>query len=274
MRKSRLRMVAWALALVVALAAPSAFALSGGTNISVQNGQVSITGQIAVGNGGTGAATLTAHGVVLGNGTSAVAVTSAGTAGQPLLSGGASADPSFGALDISTSAVTGTLPIARGGTNATSFTTSRCLRFDGTSIVSAAADCGTSINPVVPFGSGMDVTTSQTVFLGLSGSIDTTEAVVTVPSPAATYKNLRCNNGAVQGVGNDVTFTARVGACGSLSDGTLTCTITGTAGANQGCNDTTNNAAPTAGQCISVKAVTPAALTANARLGCVVERTA
>jgi len=50
---------------------------------------------IAVGSGGTGAATLTAHGVLLGEGTSAVAATGAGTAGQILKSGGASADPAF-----------------------------------------------------------------------------------------------------------------------------------------------------------------------------------
>lgn len=50
---------------------------------------------IAVNKGGTGATTLAAHGVVIGNGTSAVAVTGAGTAGQILTSNGASADPTF-----------------------------------------------------------------------------------------------------------------------------------------------------------------------------------
>jgi hypothetical protein len=45
--------------------------------------------------GGTGATTLTAHGVVIGNGTSAVNVTGAGTAGQILTSTGASSDPTF-----------------------------------------------------------------------------------------------------------------------------------------------------------------------------------
>jgi hypothetical protein len=45
--------------------------------------------------GGTGATTLTSHGVVIGNGTSAVNTTSAGTAGQVLTSNGAGADPTF-----------------------------------------------------------------------------------------------------------------------------------------------------------------------------------
>ena len=49
----------------------------------------------SVGTGGTGATTLTIHGVVIGNTTSAVNVTSAGTTGQCLTSNGASADPTF-----------------------------------------------------------------------------------------------------------------------------------------------------------------------------------
>lgn len=54
-----------------------------------------LTSALPVSKGGTGATTLTAHGVVLGNGTNAVAITGAGTAGQVLASGGASADPTF-----------------------------------------------------------------------------------------------------------------------------------------------------------------------------------
>jgi hypothetical protein len=56
--------------------------------------------------GGTGAVTLTAHGVVIGNGTSAVNITSAGTSGQFLMSNGPSADPSFSALTATTNVQT------------------------------------------------------------------------------------------------------------------------------------------------------------------------
>jgi len=45
--------------------------------------------------GGTGDTTLTAHGVLLGEGTSAISATATGSAGQVLLSGGSSADPSY-----------------------------------------------------------------------------------------------------------------------------------------------------------------------------------
>jgi len=59
------------------------------------NQSAAVAGQLGVANGGSGASTLAAHGVVIGNGTSAVNVTSAGTAGQVLTSNGASADPTF-----------------------------------------------------------------------------------------------------------------------------------------------------------------------------------
>jgi hypothetical protein len=54
-----------------------------------------VTGILPVVNGGTGDATLAAHGVLIGEGTSPIAVTSAGTSGQVLTSNGASADPTF-----------------------------------------------------------------------------------------------------------------------------------------------------------------------------------
>lgn len=50
---------------------------------------------LSAGQGGTGAATLTAHGVLVGEGTGPVVVTAPGTAGQVLTSNGAAADPTF-----------------------------------------------------------------------------------------------------------------------------------------------------------------------------------
>ena len=50
---------------------------------------------LPVANGGTGEGTLTAHGVVIGNGTSGVSVTAVGTTGQ-VLQGNTGADPTWG----------------------------------------------------------------------------------------------------------------------------------------------------------------------------------
>jgi hypothetical protein len=59
----------------------------------------SLASAIAVGDGGTGAQTLTANGVLFGSGTSAIQATAVGTAGQVLKSGGTGVAPSFGNID-------------------------------------------------------------------------------------------------------------------------------------------------------------------------------
>lgn len=78
-------------------------ALTAGTNISVTNASgavtLGLTGTVAAANGGTGAATLTANNVLLGNGTSAVQFVAPGTSGNLLTSNGttwASSIPSGG----------------------------------------------------------------------------------------------------------------------------------------------------------------------------------
>jgi hypothetical protein len=67
---------------------------------NLEGGTVSaLASAIAVGDGGTGASTLTANGVLFGSGTSAIQATAVGTAGQVLLSGGTGVAPSFGNID-------------------------------------------------------------------------------------------------------------------------------------------------------------------------------
>ncbi len=62
-----------------------------------------------------------------------------GTANYPVVSNGAGAKPTFQKLDL-TAGVTGVLPIANGGTNASSFSTSTGLvKYDGTSLVTSSA---------------------------------------------------------------------------------------------------------------------------------------
>jgi hypothetical protein len=107
--------------------------------------------------GGTGAATLTAHGVLLGEGTSAVVATTAGTNGQVLL-GSTAADPAFitptagSGLSITTNATTlayaisAPVSIANGGTNATSMTnTDGVVYYDGTRLVTTAVGTATQV---------------------------------------------------------------------------------------------------------------------------------
>jgi len=95
-----------------------------GTNAFTTSSTVSLTtevsGTLPVGNGGTGATTLNSNGVLLGNGTSAVSATTAGSANQVLRVPGAGGAPAFGSIALGSSdAVTGTLGIANGGTGQT-----------------------------------------------------------------------------------------------------------------------------------------------------------
>lgn len=57
--------------------------------------QLTSSGTLGTAQGGTGATTLTDHGVLLGSGTSAVSVTDSGADGEVLVSNGASADPDW-----------------------------------------------------------------------------------------------------------------------------------------------------------------------------------
>lgn len=101
------------------------YALKSSGNLSV-TGNVTFTVDLPVSEGGTGVSTLTSHGVLIGNATGGVVATSAGTAGQPLLSGGASADPNWG-----------TLGVASGGTGNTTLTAHGVLLGNATGAVIA-----------------------------------------------------------------------------------------------------------------------------------------
>ena len=58
-----------------------------------------VTGITAVANGGTGKNSVTAHLLMVGNGTSAFNTVAIGTSGQALLSGGSGSNPAFGDID-------------------------------------------------------------------------------------------------------------------------------------------------------------------------------
>lgn len=154
-------------------------------------------GTLTVGGGGTSVTTLTAHAVVVGEGTSAVASEGPGTTGQPLLSGGASADPAYGTLGANF-----------GGTGQTSLTSNALILGSGTSPVSfltpAIADTvvgttnGTSWSsflplPITSFGGGSPVSlTSAATYFSLASFSDTS-------TPTRTYSfigNLSCSNAA------------------------------------------------------------------------------
>ena len=90
---------------------------TGSNNALYSTGASTLTaGTLPVAAGGTGATTLTSNGVVYGNGTSPAGITAAGTTGQVLVATTSGA-PSWGSVPAGS--ITGTLPIANGGTGQT-----------------------------------------------------------------------------------------------------------------------------------------------------------
>lgn len=139
-------------------------------------------GTVGVAGGGTGATTLTVHGVLLGEGASAIAATAAGTSGQAFTSGGAGADGAYAAMNLAggASIFTGVLPVGNGGTGASSLagasittvtgiiTPNDCAKFSaGTVITDSGAPCGGGSTPArldqITAGTGSN-TINSTVF--------------------------------------------------------------------------------------------------------------
>jgi hypothetical protein len=99
---------------------------------------------VPVAGGGTGQITLTAHAVLVGEGTNAVAQVAPGASGIPLVSQGASADPAFG---------TATVP--GGGTGLTTIPAHAVMIGEGTSNVATVAP-GSAGVPLVSQGASAD----------------------------------------------------------------------------------------------------------------------
>lgn len=139
-----------------------------------------------------GSNTPTAGGVGYGDGTE-LAFTTAGSAGQVLLSNGAGA-PSFGAVpsvNLATG-VTGTLPVGNGGTGATTFTSNNVLLGNGASSFQTVApgssgnvltSDGTTWQSSAPAGGG-----SMVLLQSNTGSATSTEFTGLFTSTYNTYK--------------------------------------------------------------------------------------
>ena len=163
--------------------------------------------------GGTGLTTLTAYSVMIGNGTGNVAFATPSTAGYPLLSTGASSNPSFGQLSL-TAGVTGTLPVANGGTGtATAFTTGSVV-FAGASGTYSQNNAKffwdntnnrLGINTAVPNANMTIVSNTQTTAVPSSGSLPAGTDLYIMGANAA---NTRITQDAY-GSGNYSAYTGR-----------------------------------------------------------------
>ncbi|HKR07312.1 MAG TPA: hypothetical protein VJY62_21940, partial [Bacteroidia bacterium] len=92
-----------------------------------------VTGVVAAANGGTGNSSYTIGDIIYASGASTLSKLADVATGNALISGGAGTAPSYGKIGLATH-VSGTLPVANGGTGATSLT--GMLKGNGTSAVS------------------------------------------------------------------------------------------------------------------------------------------
>lgn len=139
-----------------------------------------VSGTLPVGNGGTGAISFTANGVLLGNGVSAVGVTSVGATGS-ILAGNTAAAPTFQTLsaviDAATGATTQGSVLFRGASGWTALSPSSAGRV----LTTNGAGLDVSWNAV----SGTGTVTSITAGTGLAGGTITTTGTISLNATAA-----------------------------------------------------------------------------------------
>jgi hypothetical protein len=210
-------------------------ALTAGTGITIQNNTVALATPVSAANGGTGATSLTAHGVVIAEGASAMVQVGGGacTTGQALeCVNSGNSDPAFMTLS-------------------------------------------TAFNSAVPFAPLTQLTTSQTVYATSGNSDAQESNIQTPILNTRILAGFTCVNQAIQGVGNNIVVTLDTSACvtgaSNLTSTTRTCTLTGAASGPVTCTSINGTNTLTAGNCFDFKVVTPAALTANAFVQCLYE---
>lgn len=163
--------------------------------------------------GGTGLTTLTQYNVMLGNGTGNVAFAAPGTSGYPLLSTGVASNPAFGQLSL-TAGVTGTLPVANGGTGTSTAFTTGSVVFAGASGVYSQDNSKffwddtnnrLGINSAVPNANMTIVSNTQTAAVPSAASLPAGTDLYIMGADAA---NTRITQDAY-GTGNYAAYTGR-----------------------------------------------------------------
>lgn len=185
---------------------------------------------VTVPQGGTGALTLTNHGVLLGQGTSAVVATAAGSAGQILRSGGAAADPSYSTATYPSTAGTSGNVLTSDGTNWISSAPaggSASLNYVTLTLTSAQVKAlhGTPITLIAAPGVGKVIAIVSNVWTKLT--YGGTNAFT-----AAAAQTIVLSYGTAQTIGTIMANGGITNAATAYSNGTLTPVFTATASAS------------------------------------------
>ena len=130
--------------------------ISGGVGAAPSYGKIGLTthvsGTLPVANGGTNLTSYTIGDIVYASGATTLASLADVATGNALISGGVGAAPSYGKIGLTTH-VSGTLPVANGGTNLTSYTIGDLVYASGTTTLASLADVATG-NALISGGVG------------------------------------------------------------------------------------------------------------------------
>lgn len=136
--------------------------ISGGVSTAPSWGKIGLTthvsGTLPVANGGTNITSYAVGDIVYASAATTLASLADVATGNALISGGVGAAPSYGKIGLTTH-VSGTLPIANGGTNATTTPTSGAVAY-GTGTAYGFSAAGTSGDFLISGGTGSPTWTS------------------------------------------------------------------------------------------------------------------
>jgi hypothetical protein len=196
-------------------------ALTGGTNIDVTGQTISLTGTVAATNGGTGFASYTTGDILYASSGTALAKLNGVATGNALISGGVGTAPSYGKIGLTTH-VSGTLPVANGGTGQT--TASAAINAllptqTGNSGYYLTTDGSVSSWAVAPSPN------NGTLNMGVSGTGLSGSATFTADQSGTSTFTVTSN---ATNANTASTIVAR-DASGDFSAGTITASLSGTA---------------------------------------------
>ena len=156
--------------------------LNGLTPNTATAGAVTLAGTLGPVSGGTGLSAYTTGDIIYASATNTLAALADVATGNALISGGVTTAPSWGKIGLTTH-VSGTLPVANGGTGATSQTAYAVLTGGTTSTgaFQSVASVGTS-GQVLTSNGASALPTFQTVSAGLTVTNDTSTATALYPT--------------------------------------------------------------------------------------------
>ena len=145
-------------------------------------GAVTLAGTLIAANGGTGFASYVVGDLLYANTTTTLAKLPDVATGNALISGGVGVAPAWGKIGLTTH-VSGVLPIANGGTNATATPTAGAVAY-GTGTAYAFTLAGTAGQVLTSAGAG--VPTWATPTTGTVTNVSFTGGIITVATPTTT----------------------------------------------------------------------------------------